>query len=202
MGLGKQIKVKRKIKAAEAQGKMKALTGNDISHLKTGQQIRMGNKLDRQLMKDAKRDLKKVSSASKGSDKIEQLEIKKGTEAAKENVRQSYSQTAHDKINRIAEGVQHIQQESGRLKANMAFDKAAKEEILNIDDKKAKKRHHKELMQEQKGKHRKLKKKTDVNINVDSHDFEEGDTKIIENNVGRLGRKFLRPRSRRQDIRS
>lgn len=198
MGLGKQIKVKRKIKAAEAQGKMKALTGNDISHLKTGQQIRMGNKLDRQLMKDAKRDLKKVSSASKGSDKIEQLEIKKETDAAKENVRQSYSQTAHDKINRIAEGIQHVQQESGILKANKAFDKAAKEEILNTADKKAKKRHHKELMQEQKGKHRRLKKKTDVNINVDSHD----DTKIIENNVGRLGRKFLRPRSRRQDIRS
>lgn len=193
MGLGKQIKTKRKIKAAKSSGKMKALTGNDISHLNTGQQIRMGRKLDKALMQDAKRDLKTVSSASKGLDKIDQLDTKKATASAKENIRQSYSETAHKKIDRIADNIHHVQQEVGRAKQVKAFDKATIDEIKNKPAKRTELLDHRLNVQAEKGKHRRLKKKTDVNVNVDSNDrVDSHDTTIYDNNLGRLGKRMTR----------
>ena len=198
MGLGKQIKAKRKIKAAESSGKMKALTGNDISHLKTGQQVRMGRKLDKALMQDAKRDLKTVSSASKGLDQIDQLDTKKATASAKEKIRQSYSQTAHQKIDRIADNIHHVQQEVEKVKQNKAFNKATIDEIKNKPAKRTELLDHRLNVQAEKGKHRRLKRKTDVNVNVDSNDrVDSHDTTIYDNNLGRLGKRMTR---RKRDL--
>jgi hypothetical protein len=200
MGLGKQIKAKRKIKAAEKSGKMKALTGNDISHLNTGQQIRMGRKLDKALMQDAKRDLKTVSSASKGLDEIDHLDTKKATSSAKEKIRQSYSQTAHDKIDRISDNIHHVQQEVGKSKQEKAFTKATVGEIKNKPAKRTELLDHRLNVQAEKGKHRNLKRKTDVNVNVDSNDrVDSHDKTIYDNNLGRLGKRMTR-RRRRQDL--
>lgn len=191
MGLGKKIKAKRKLKARTATGKMAVVSDQDISHLNTGQQIRMGRKLDRALMQDAKRDLKGKSKASKGIHATKKLATKLETKAGKEKIRQSYSQTTHDKIDRLAGNMHHVQDEMGQAKIRKASIDGAKSRMEGYDskaDKKSKKRKHKELMQEQKGKHRFLRKKTD--IHVDSHDKTNIDVDIHKDNVGNLGRKI------------
>jgi len=191
MGLGKKIKAKRKLKARTATGKMAAISDQDISHLNTGQQIRIGRKLDRALMQDAKRDLKGKAMAAKDIHATKKLATKLETKAAKEKIRQSYSQTTHDKIDRLAGNLHHMQDEIGQAKIRKASIDGAKSRMEGYDskaDKKSKKRKHKELMQEQKGKHRFLRKKTD--IHVDSHDKTNVDVDIHRDNVGSLGRKI------------
>ncbi len=189
MGLGKKIKDKRKLKAKTAADRMATISGQDISHLTTGQQIRMGRKLDRDLMQDAKRDLKGKSQTAKDIDATKKLATKLETKAAKEEIRQSYSQTSHDKIDRLAENLHHVQDEMGQAKIRKASQGGAVSRMEGYEstaDKKSKKRKHKELMQEQKGKHRFLRKKVDINI--DSHD--RADVDIHRDNVGNLGRRF------------
>lgn len=191
MGLGKKIKAKRELKARTAAGRMANISDQDISHLKTGQQIRMGRKLDRALMGDVKRELKGQTLASKGIDSTKKLATKLSTKADKEKIRQSYSQTSHDKIDRLADNLHHVQDEMGQRKIRKASQGGAVSRMEGYEstaDKKSKKRKHKELMQEQKGKHRFLRKKVD--INVDSHDRTDVDVDVYRKNVGNLGRKI------------
>ena len=191
MGLGKKIKAKRTLKARTATGRMSAISDQDISHLNTGQQIRMGRKLDRALMQDAKRDLKGKAQASKGIHATKKLATKLEKKAGKEKIRQSYSQTTHDKIDRLAGNLHHMQDEMGQAKIRKASIDSAKSRMEGYDskaDKKSKKRKHKELRQEQKGKHRLLRKKVDVH--VDSHDRTDVDVDVYRKNIGNLGRKI------------
>jgi len=206
MGLGKQIKAKRNLKARTAEGRMAAMTDQDISYLNTGQKIRMGRKLDRALMQDAKRDLKGTAKASKDIDATKRLAGKLETKAAKEKIRQSYSQTAHNKIDRIADNLHHIQDEMGQSKIRKASINNAKSRMEGYDstaDKTRRKRNFKKDVQAEKGKHRFLRKKVD--INVDSHDRTDVDIYRRRRNIGTIGRKHaekstLRPLREIKDI--
>lgn len=189
----KRLKAQRQLKGEIAAANYQAQTGENISGMKTGQKIRLERKLNKAKMQNFKRDLARTSKAKKDADDLAKLKLKKSKQAGKEIIRQDYSSVAHDKIDRLADYVHHAQDEMAQSKIKKSSVESASDRMKGYDstaDKKSKKRKHKELMQEQKGKHRFLLKKTDVHVNTDV------DVRPAKN-TGKLGVIFDRKRKQR-----
>ncbi len=201
MGLGKNWNAKRDAKAKAAIEEVKSSTNQDISGLKRGQQIRIGNKLDKIQMKNAKKDLKNYSKSVGNENKEDSLITKKVHQAANEDIRQTYSQTSHDKINRIGKLYKNLQSKIHQSKLRNTKIDNVKAQIEGYDstaDKVNQGLVHELNVEAEKGKHRKLKKKTDVNIKIDNDEqiindaYKNYDSynDIHKDNVGSLGKKF------------
>ena len=148
----------------------------------------MGNPQERQERKEARRDyrmeaknmradhrdaIRNVNRAIKGErleDRLQNKQQKLQFRKEMEDLKSGYAGTFHRKLNRLSDKIKHGQAELQDIRhANQEF-KANKLNMEGYDSKahkKSLKRKHKELMQEQKGKHRLLRKKTDIHINTD-----------------------------------
>jgi hypothetical protein len=147
----------------------------------------MGNPQKRQERREARRDYKMeaknikadhrnsirdVNRAIKGErleDRLAKKQQKLEHRADMERLKSGYSGTFHSKVNRLADKVKHGQNELNQIKAMNQDYKAHKTNVQGYDSKahkKSLKMKHKEYMQEQKGKHRRLKRKTDINVNA------------------------------------
>jgi len=201
MGLGKNWNAKRDAKAKAAVEEVKSSTNQDISGLKRGQQIRIGNKLDKIQMKDAKKDLKNYGKSLGNENKEDSLITKQVHKAANEDIRQTYSQTSHDKINRIGKIYKNLQSKIHQSKLRNTKIDNIKSQIKGYDstaDEVKQANLHELNVEAEKGKHRKLKKKTDVNVNIehdenvinDAYKNYDSYNDIHKDNIGNLGRKF------------
>lgn len=192
----KRLKAQRQLKGEIAAANYEMQTGTNISGMKTGQKIRLERKLNKAKMQDLKRDLARTSKAKKSADDLAKLRLKKSEQAGKEIIRQDYSDVAHAKIDRLADNIHHVQDEMSQSKIKRSSVGSASDRMKGYDstaDKKSKKRKHKELMQEQKGKHRFLLKKTDVNVNTDV------DVRPAKN-TGKLGQIFQKRKPKMEQI--
>jgi len=119
--------------------------------------------------RDAIRDVNRAIKREKLEDRLSKKQQKLQFRAEMEGLKSGYSGTFHQKVNRLANKIKHGQMELNDVKRMNDKYKADKLNSEGYDSKAHKqslKMKHKEYMQEQKGKHRKLKKKTDINVNA------------------------------------
>jgi hypothetical protein len=147
----------------------------------------MGNPQERQERKELRRDyrmeaknmkadhrdsIRDVNRAIKGErleDRLAKKQQKLQYRKEMEDLKSGYAATFHRKVDRLANKVKHGQHELENIrKSNQEFkaDKLNMQGYESKAHKKSLKMKHKQYMQEQKGKHRNLKKKIDVNVNA------------------------------------
>ena len=119
--------------------------------------------------RDSIRDVNRVIKGERLEDRLAKKQQKLQYRKEMEDLKSGYAATFHRKVDRLANKVKHGQHELENIrKSNQEFkaDKVNMQGYESKAHKKSLKMKHRQYMQEQKGKHRNLKKKIDVNVNA------------------------------------